>query len=325
MTNKKIKLVSTAIFFTAILSLGAQNINALQFEEETREDIQQVDDINETNNYYEQKNEDNLEKLSDAASSKNNDSGKQDNEDNLEKLSNNISNKANDYLDGETSENLVETNNDNYVIDFNINIIGNPIFADSLCDILQGLPIGIKEFLYQNGLNVILAENEYGAEEAWYDFTGEYISSITGATFKEDDYIEIFVESSMHTGDYEIYSDISSNFSEEEFNFIIARNTLIHELGHFFDARYDYGLSDCDSFYEIYFEEVNNYLNTKYYNVDNLKIYANVSTPREYFATAYSSYLVYPENLRKYCPKTYDYIYGIMKSIEETYTFEKNR
>lgn len=102
-------------------------------------------------------------------------------------------------------------------------------------------------------------------------------------------------------------------------NIIIARNTLLHELGHYFDALCNSGLSGSYDFNQIYFSEVDNFLNTTQYNVDNQRIYTNVSNPIEYFACAYSCYISYPDDLRNWCPKTFEYIDNYMNSIEIAY------
>lgn len=82
-----------------------------------------------------------------------------------------------------------------------------------------------------------------------------------------------------------------------------VEKTLFHECGHVVD---DEGaltfLSSSDEFMEIYEEE-------RYYfkAEDNWEYY--ISTPKEYFASAFAEYMLNPERLKENTPKTYEYIH----------------
>lgn len=215
----------------------------------------------------------------------------------------------------ETNNSISYTRN----VKFNVSSVGNPLFSDSLYRILQSLPEGIKDYLYLNNLKVIFYENENGAEEVWYDLNGYDGGSLLGFTHYEEDDVTIFVEASMHPTYYDKYSDISKSYSEEEFNYILVSDTFVHELGHFIDHTFGFGLSNSNEFYNIYQEELENYMNTIEYNNGNLKIYANINTTSEYFASAYACYILYPDNLKELCPNTYTYIDNIMNEINKQY------
>ena len=51
-----------------------------------------------------------------------------------------------------------------------------------------------------------------------------------------------------------------------------------------------------------------------------MAIEQNISTTTEYFASAYSCYIAYPDNLRENCPQTYAYIDNIMRQIDMDYS-----
>ena len=83
---------------------------------------------------------------------------------------------------------------------------------------------------------------------------------------------------------------------------------LITEIGHLLDESVARRLSNSVEFLQVFEEEMQKFTLTEEYNVEYFKIYTNISTPLEYFATAFSAYISHPENLQFYCPKTYDYI-----------------
>lgn len=202
-------------------------------------------------------------------------------------------------------------------LEFNVETIGEPIFADELCDILRNFPSGIKEYLRLNNLNIVLLEDPYGAEYYWEASGDTLLGSIRG--FTDTDNQVIYIESSMHPGYYENYYNISNEYTEEEFNYILTKDTLIHELGHFFDTASGFNLSQSEYFYQIFNEEIVSYYNTTEFQVGNLGVYENISIPAEYFASSFSCYLNYPDSLRENCPLTYDYIDSYMKNLNKEY------
>ena len=209
---------------------------------------------------------------------------------------------------------------DNEIIDLNVTKIGEPIFFDDIYNMLSTLPDGIKKYLLLNNLNIILLENPYGADLCWQNIYGQfYDTPIRGFTNVDGDNTTIYAEGSMHPGYYETYYDISKNYTKKEFNCRMAKDTLFHELGHFFDSKTNFELSNSDTFNRFYDLEVNMFLNTSLYKIDNLGIYGNVSNVQEYFASAYSCYISYPEELNEYCPLTYEYINYYMETLNDSY------
>jgi hypothetical protein len=78
--------------------------------------------------------------------------------------------------------------------------------------------------------------------------------------------------------------------------------TFYHECGHVLDDESALTFaSSSDEFQEIYEEERHNFKAE-----DNLEYY--ISTPREYFASAFAEYMLNPERLKRNTPRTYEYI-----------------
>lgn len=199
--------------------------------------------------------------------------------------------------------------------------VGEPEYGEQLLDKLYTLPKGIQNYLVEKNINIVLLESDYGAEECWLRLAGYSLgTSIRGFTDTLTN--TIYVESGIHKGYYERYSSASEGLTKEEFSYRLAKDTLFHEIGHFFDRGTNSDLSQSYEFEQIFYAEVNNYLNTEQYKVDNFGIYVNISTPIEYFASAYACYVSYPESLKENCPMTYEYINNYMTQLNEQYSKE---
>lgn len=205
--------------------------------------------------------------------------------------------------------------------DLNVEIWGNPEYANRTCDMLSTLPEEIKQYLKQIDMKIVILEGEYSAEKLWNQFSSSSPSLIRGFIDTYDHPMTLYVEGSKHTGYYEKYSECSQGLEEDEFYFFLVRDTLLHELGHCIDASENFNISNSSEFKQIYQEEVQNFMLTDEYNIDNLKIFANIGEPVEYFASAFSAYISYPDNLKLYCPKTYNFIQNDIDQKKEVKTF----
>lgn len=72
-----------------------------------------------------------------------------------------------------------------------------------------------------------------------------------------------------------------------------------HEMGHYYDWKNDY-VSLTDGFQEIYEAEADDYCLARQY-------YSQTSS-KEYFASCFAMYFMYPNDLERVCPLTYQYI-----------------
>lgn len=88
-----------------------------------------------------------------------------------------------------------------------------------------------------------------------------------------------------------------------------AADTIIHEMGHFYDA---YGwkdndrVSDEDDFVAIFEAEAPAFRG--YWSTDK----ANTATSVEYFAETFAAYILDPASLEAACPQTYAYMVGFI-------------
>ena len=80
--------------------------------------------------------------------------------------------------------------------------------------------------------------------------------------------------------------------------------TLYHEIGHMYDFRYYTFkcLSESDEFMDIFESERMNF-KTFHSDLDYLR-----ASPEEYFAQAFADFVKHPRRVKRYCPRTYDYI-----------------
>jgi hypothetical protein len=81
-------------------------------------------------------------------------------------------------------------------------------------------------------------------------------------------------------------------------------SVLYHEIGHMIDYKYETFkiLSYTREFEDIFEEEKSNFI------VDHSDPEYFRNNIKEYFAQAYSEYLIKPRRLKKHCPKTYEFI-----------------
>ena len=199
--------------------------------------------------------------------------------------------------------------------------IGNPTYYEDAIDLLKSLPYHLNDYLNDIQAHAVLVESPYGADDMYASYYGSYSpNSITG--FVEADYpYTIYIEGGLYPGYYERYSDCTNGLTEDEFSKEIVMDSLLHELGHRIDLEHDYyGLSSSFGFREIYYEEVDNFMQTTHYNQENLKAYANIDSPIEYFASTFSSFFRHSQDLKEKCPLTYDYFQNLMKEIDSYYS-----
>lgn len=92
---------------------------------------------------------------------------------------------------------------------------------------------------------------------------------------------------------------------------IWVERTTLHEVGHVIDDESAFTfISRSNEFKEIYQEEKENF---KYVVIDNHEYF--ISSEIEYFAQAFSEYMLNPEGLKMFTPRTYEFIDRCIKNI----------
>ena len=92
---------------------------------------------------------------------------------------------------------------------------------------------------------------------------------------------------------------------------IWVERTTLHEVGHVIDDESAFTfISRSNEFKEIYQEEKENF---KYVVIDNHEYF--ISSELEYFAQAFSEYMINPEGLKMFTPRTYEFIDRCVKNI----------
>lgn len=100
---------------------------------------------------------------------------------------------------------------------------------------------------------------------------------------------------------------VKTSLSNKKLSINYAECTLIHELGHAYD--YNMGwLSKKSDFMKIYKEEKSKFTKTSYYKYPMGKIKQNIGDAQEYFASSFAVYVRNKSDLKKHCPKTYQYL-----------------
>lgn len=199
----------------------------------------------------------------------------------------------------------------------NVEVWGDPEYADSMIEVLDNLSCGLSNYMNARNLKIVLLDGNDAAESFYEDLIGEYPGRMLGASFIESDGSFIVA---AEVGDcssyYYDYPESSKGLTEDDFCYRVNKNILLHELGHFIDIDC---LSETEEFINIFYSEWENFKSTTCYKVDSFQIDANINTSNEYISSAFAEYMCYPEEMRKYCPLTYEYLYNLLADIEYNY------
>ena len=213
---------------------------------------------------------------------------------------------------GATSEELKDKTS------INMNIEDDAYYGEYLHFVFNSLPEYLLNFLNYKKTNIVLLDDEKDSDKIYQAVYDEKISkSILG--FCDYQNKTIYIEAAIHEGYFKKYPNSSKGLTEDEFNKLIVRNKLIHELGHLLDSYWYFSLSQSDDFSLIFKEEKEKFKQTTSYKVDNFQIEANISDAIEYFASAFACYFTHPADLMEFCPKTYTYISEYLMEIEKNF------
>lgn len=133
----------------------------------------------------------------------------------------------------------------------------------------MNVPLNVRKSFIKDGWKIVIVANNLNKRFG-------YTSSILGLTVYKDK---------------TIYIDNRSK----------AATSVEHEIGHYVNYKYDW-IDTSNEFRNIYAEERKDFI--KFTG----SIAANTSTTIEYYAEAYQEYLWHPNKLKKYCPRTYEFI-----------------
>ena len=170
------------------------------------------------------------------------------------------------------------------------NYIKSPKYKSELISEYNKIPSKARDLYESNNLEIIV----YG-----YNYYSKYAGLFDG---------KVHIESYKQNWLKSFYNrkGIFKSKSVKYLSINYAKMALIHELGHAYD--YNNGWISKDSeFSNIYKSERIKFTKTKYYKTTMAKVKANISNNQEYFASSFSLFVRNPNDLKKYCPKTYNY------------------
>ena len=98
---------------------------------------------------------------------------------------------------------------DNNSLTSYISTVGEPEHAADLIKSLNRLPSGIRKYLSQGKLNIVLLEDPDGAEHMWREVYDYELNGLRGFTHVDNGKTTIYVESGNHPEYYERFSDVS--------------------------------------------------------------------------------------------------------------------
>ena len=150
---------------------------------------------------------------------------------------------------------------------------------------IDKVPQSLVSLFYKSGGEVNVTNEEY---ESTYTYKNDVIKFNVAGYFRHADNEENSIT---------IMNDLSN----------IQDGTVEHEFGHYLDSLFD-DISEKEFFNSNYLEEYESFKS----NIESSNYYDNNV---EYFAESFSKYLTEPKELKKYCPKTYDFIEYLMDII----------
>lgn len=189
----------------------------------------------------------------------------------------------------------------------------NACFADELFEVVDNLPEFVKNMIKKYSRINIVEKDGYIENLFYrsYDVDGIYTNN------------KIFVESFVRDGICDKYVSYGASlnvldYTDEEFSLRIAKNVLLHETAHLVDEKLG-NISGSKDFKDIYKNEKNSFMRTSQYNVENGRVEGNVADASEYFASIFSCYYLYPNELSKLCPESYDYLSNLIYEKNQEY------
>ena len=168
--------------------------------------------------------------------------------------------------------------------------VKSPKYKNELVSEYNKIPTKAKNIYEKNNLEIKI----YG-----YNYYPNYAGLFDG-NVKIESYKQNWLKSFYRK------RGVYKNKSVKSLSVGYARMALIHELGHAYDYNNDW-LSKNSDFLKIYKKEKNKFKWTYYYRYPMARIKANISNSTEYFASTFSAFVRKPNDLKKYCPLTYNY------------------
>jgi len=150
---------------------------------------------------------------------------------------------------------------------------------------LNNVPQSLVLLFYKNGGMVNVTNEEY---ESTYTYENDVIKFSVAGFYQ-------------HKNDEEYSISIMIDLSN------IQGGTVEHEFGHYLDYLFDV-ISEKEFFNSIYLEEYKSFKS----HIESSNYYDN---NKEYFAESFSKYLTEPKELKKHCPKTYNFFEFLMDTV----------
>lgn len=176
----------------------------------------------------------------------------------------------------------------------------NALFVNQLRNDTRLFPDYVKASLEREGFTICLTGN---------------VLSLDGHSYSEDllGYIsfnkrEIWIRTKTYAGIKDVvarrYGYDMSGSSDADISHNMSQATMYHEVGHYVDYKFG-NASESAMLSSIRAAEQSAYESTYYYKTCS---FGQITDNGEYFAEAYSCYLMAPTQLMNSCPQTYAYI-----------------
>lgn len=141
-------------------------------------------------------------------------------------------------------------------------------YSDYLISVINELPENLLLYLNNRKSNFYYLGGENRADELYKKIYVNDKSNNSIIGFCDWENKIVFVEASMHNG-YR-YTSRNNSYTEEEFNKLVIKNILLHEIGHLLDYFSKYTYSQSSSFSKKYKAEKEKFKETRTFKVDGM-------------------------------------------------------
>lgn len=189
----------------------------------------------------------------------------------------------------------------------NINVFYNNIITNTYNNLL---PLPIKNKLDNNGVKLIVTNDSKAVEKNY-----GYKSAIAVA-----DYYNKYIVIEAADNQFSINSlykwgvdrNTISKYNNTSATTIILENNVLHEAAHMLDYLTNFNYSRYIG--EIRERESDSYINTEAFKIAANNSRQNIKTNEEYFASLFSSYITFNDEIKEKTPESYQYIKNVLAS-----------
>ncbi|MBQ9279790.1 MAG: hypothetical protein IJ215_01910 [Clostridia bacterium] len=172
-------------------------------------------------------------------------------------------------------------------------------FTAELQELYSRLPKELRDLYAKKRLKIIV----YGYDK-WSGYLAFYYYE--EHTLRMEAYVKDYISYFKRKG---VPEEMLEEYDNESLSLLVAFDSLLHELGHAYDSFAGKKNSSSKAFRKAYQEEKKMFKESKFNHIPNGNVGANLKDSVEYFASTFSCYFLFPQDLKEHAPKTYEFFH----------------